>query len=189
MASPVESNEFRRLLSEGLKQVWTDGKYADLKSPMDRIMGTMSSSRWSEEFFSITGVGDIVPFGGKLTYLPMYPGFYTRIEPAEFAAGIQFERKLLDDEKYGVITARSKTLYRSATRTIDKMKVNALASGFSSAFDYGTSEEGVALFSNAHTTKSGTSTTSGFDNLITSTLSKTTLAAAQIGRASCRERV
>ena len=187
MASPVESNEFRRLLSEGLKKVWNDGKYADLKSPIDRIMNTMSSTRWSEEFFSVTGVGDIVPFGGKITYLPMFPGFYTRIEPAEFAAGIQFERKLLDDEKYSVITARSKTLYRSANRTIDKLKVSALANGFSSAFDYGTSEEGVALFSNSHTTKSATSTTYGFDNLGTSAMSKTSVAATRLAMRQFRD--
>jgi hypothetical protein len=187
MASPVESNEFRRLLSEGLKKVWTDGKYADLKSPIDRIMNTMSSTRWAEEFFSVSGVGDILPFGGKITYLPMFPGFYTRIEPAEYAAGIQFERKLLDDEKYSVIDKKATRLFRSANRTIEKMKVGALPSGFSTAFDFGISEEGVALFSNSHLTKSGTSTSSGFDNLGVSAMSKTSVAATRLAMRQFRD--
>lgn len=190
MASPVESAEFQRLLVEGLKKVWDEGKYADIKSPMDRIMKTEGSKRAYEQYYSVTGVGDFAPFTGKVSYSGMFPGFHTKIEPAEFTNGIQFERKLLDDCIYtgvGAITSRAKALYRSAARTIDKLKVSVLPNGFSTAFDYGYSEEGVALFSNSHTTKAGTSTSTGFDNLGTGALNKTNVAAVRLAMRQFRD--
>ena len=91
-----------------------------------------------------------------------------------------FERKLLDDKKYAVLDNRSGMLAESAARVREKYGVRPFAYAFSSAFDFMTSEEGVALCSSSHTTKSGTSTSTGFDNSGTSALNATSVAATRI---------
>ena len=68
----------------------------------------------------------------------------------------------------------------AANRTREEDAVKVFANSTSTAFDYMTSEEGVALASSSHTTKSGAATTTGFDNAGTSAVSKTSIAATWI---------
>jgi phage major head subunit gpT-like protein len=77
------------------------------------------------------------------------------------------------DNRVGMLT-------ESAHRVQEKIGVRPFANAFSAAFDYMTSEEGVALCSSSHTTKSGTSTASGFSNAGSSAISKTSIAATRI---------
>jgi hypothetical protein len=137
-----------------------------------------SDSAW-EEFFQVGDVPDIPEFTGKVSYLSVSPGYHLKIEPKEYSAGLQVERKLLDDEKYGVISTKAERLVTAAHRTQEKKGVRPFAFAFSTAFDYMESEEGIALCG-THTTKSGTSTASGFDNSGTSALSKTSVAATRL---------
>jgi len=138
-----------------------------------------SDSAW-EEFYSVGAVPDIPEFNGKISYLGIAPGYHVKIEPKEYAGGIQAERKLIDDKKYSVLDNRAAGLMTAAQRTREKLGVRTFANAFSAAFDFMTSEEGVALCSSSHTTKAGTSTASGFDNAGTSALSKTSVAATRL---------
>ena len=179
MASPLTSSQFVRLMDERLRSV-AEGVYSDLPSMIPTLFNMLDSSKAWEEFFQVGDVPDIPEFNGKLSFLSIAPGYYTKIEPKEHAGGLQFQRKLLDDKQYSVLDKRASGLMTSAQRTREKKGVRAFALAFSSAFDYMTSEEGVALCSNSHSTKSGTSTTNGFDNLGTSALTKTSVAATRI---------
>jgi len=144
------------------------------------IYGMLSSDSAWEEFFGVGEVPDIPEFNGKISFLPIYPGYHTKIEHKEYAGGVQAERKLIDDKKYAVLDNRAAKLMRAAARTREKHAVRAFSNAFSTAYDYMTSEEGVSLCSNSHTTKSGTSTSSGFDNQGTAALTKTAVAATRI---------
>jgi phage major head subunit gpT-like protein len=147
---------------------------------IDTLYTKMSSDSAWEEFFEIGSLGDIPEFNGKVTYQSIAPGYYTKIEPKEYASGLQFERKLLEDKKYSVLDGRAGQLTNSAKRTMDKIAVRPFAYAFSSAFDFMYSEEGLSLCNSAHTTKSGVSTTNGFGNAGTSALSKTSIAATRL---------
>jgi len=162
-------------------------KYDEIPSVKDKIYDVMTSDRAYEDFYSISGIQDIPRFTGQLSYLSMFPGWYTKIEPKEFAGALQFERKLLDDERYGVLTDRASLLSESARRTQVKYEVRPFAYAPTAAFDFTTSEEGVALASNSHTTKSGTSTTVGFDNLGTSPISNTSIATTRLAMKQFRD--
>lgn len=179
MGNPLDSAQFVRLLDMRLRMV-AEQTYNELPSMIPTLFGTIESDSAWEEFFSVGEVPDIPEFNGKISYLPIYPGYHKKIEHKEYAGGIQAERKLLDDKKYAVLDNRAGKLMRAAARTKEKHGARAFQYAFSTAFDYMTSEEGVALCSNSHTTKSGTSTTTGFDNLGTSPLSKTSVAATRI---------
>lgn len=179
MANPLTSSQFVRLLDKRFTDVF-EGLFTDIPPMIDTLYNKQSSDSAWEEYFEIGSLGDIPEFNGKIEYLSIAPGYTTKIEPKEYAGGLQFERKLLDDKKWPVLDGRVEQLTKSALRTMDKIAVRPFAYAFSSAFDFMTSEEGVALCADAHTTKSGTSTSSGFDNAGTSALDKTSVAATRL---------
>ena len=175
----IVSSQFVKLLEKNLTEV-TERTFKELPSMIPSLYNVVSSDSAWEEYLSVGAYPDIPEFNGKISYQSIHPGYSTRIEPKEYAAGVQFERKLLDDKKYRVMDDRVGALAEASHRTREKMGVRAFAYAFSSAFDYVKSEEGVALCSTAHTTKSGTSTTSGFSNSGTSALSKSSVAATRL---------
>jgi phage major head subunit gpT-like protein len=147
---------------------------------IDRLFGVIKSDKAWEEFYGVGGVPDIPAFNGSLEYLSVAPQYYTRIEPKEYAGAITIERKLIDDERYGVIKSRQEGLAGALTRVRDKLGAEAFGYAFSAAMTFQTNEEGVALCSSSHTTKSGASTTSGFSNAGSTALSKTAISATRI---------
>lgn len=179
MASPLDSAQFVRLLDTRLREV-SEAKFKELTSMIPTLFRVINSDSAWEEFYSIGAVPDIPAFNGNLSFLGIAPGYHSRIEPKEYAGGIQIERKLMDDKKYAVMDNMAGGLAVAAQRSREKQGVRAFANAFSSAYDFMTSEEGVSLCSSSHTTKAGTSTTSGFDNSGTSALSKTSVAATRL---------
>lgn len=179
MGNPLDSSQFVRLLDKRLTMV-EERKYKELPSMIPTIYNVVKSQKAWEEYFSIGAVPDIPEFTGKVSYLSIAPGFHTKIEPKEYSGGLQIERKLLDDKQYGVLDGRAEGLMEAAQRTREKLGVRPFAYAFSTAFDFMESEEGVSLCSSSHTTKSGTSTSSGFDNSGTTAFSKTAVAATRL---------
>jgi hypothetical protein len=181
MGSPLVSGDFVRLLDKRLREVADQQKqFRDLEAMIPKFYAMSSSDRAFEEFFSVSQIGDIPKFTGKLSYLPRYGGFLTKVEHAEFAGGIQSERKLIDDEQYGVLEGNASGLMDSAARTKEKQGVRVFSNAFSAAFDFMTSEEGKPLCSSTHLSRSGAATSVGFSNAGTSALNKTSLAATRI---------
>lgn len=179
MGNPLDSAQFVRLLDKRLRMV-EESKYKELPTMIPKIYNVIKSDSAWEEFFAVGAVPDIPEFSGKLQYLPVHPGFHTKIEPKEYAGALQAERKLIEDKKYPVLDARAEGLMVAAQRTREKLGVRPFAYAFSTAFDFMNSEEGVALCSSSHTTKSGTSTASGFNNAGSSAFSKTAVAATRL---------
>lgn len=174
--------EFAKLLNEQLRIVSEEeNKRQELKSMIPQLANVLDTDRAQEEFFSINGVPDIVPFTGRFITKSQYPGYSTKIEAQEFGLMLQAERKLLDDKKYPVLMNRSTGLMRSAHRVQEKKMVRIFANATSTAFDFQISEEGKPLASSSHLTKvPGVSTSTGFNNVGTSAFNKTSLAAAKI---------
>jgi hypothetical protein len=155
MGNPVISENFIRLLDTRLREV-SENAWAELPSQKGELYRDVPSDSAWEEFFGIAGVADIPAFNGKLEYLSQSPGYLTRIEPKEYAAGQVWER------------------------TKAKIEVDPFAYAFSSAFTFMYSEEGVSLCSDSHTNKTGVSTAAGFDNCSTAAMSKTSVAAMRL---------
>ena len=179
MANPLDSAPFVRLLVADLREV-SENAYNELPSMIPTLYRLLDSDSAWEEFYNVGDVPDIPEFNGKITYLARYPGYHTKIEPKEYAGGLQWERKFLDNKKYAVLRNESAGLMRAAHRVREKLGAGIFTGAFSSAFSFMESEEGVSLCSTAHLTKSGTSTASGFSNSGTTAFSKTGVAATRI---------
>lgn len=177
--NPLDSSQYVRLLDEQLREV-AEAKYKDLPSMIPMLFRVINSDSAWEEFYQVGHTPDIPEFNGQLSYLGIAPGFHTRISHKEYAAGVQSERKLIDDKKYAVLDSRAEGLMTAAQRTREKQAARVFNYAFSNSFDYMTSEENVALCSNSHKTKSGTSTSSGFDNLATTALSKSQVSTVRL---------
>lgn len=181
MGSPLASSQFVRLLDNRLREV-SEGekKYQELSSMIPTLFNVLPSDSAWEEFYSVGAVPDIPTFTGMITYLPIAPGYATKIEPKEWAGGIVAERKLIDDKKYPVLDMNAKGLMKSAMRVREKQAVRAFNLAFSSSYDYMSSEENLSLCNDAHTTKSGTSVASGFDNAGITKFSKVAVVATRL---------
>jgi hypothetical protein len=121
-------------------------------------------------------------FTGTVDYGSFNQGYDTILTPLEFTRGIQAERKLLDDDQYNILDARPKGIAASAFRTRQLHGAQRFNSAFSTSSSptFYVNSEAVAMCSNSHTTTSGASTATGFDNLTTAALSATAVAAARI---------
>ena len=158
--------------------------FVEQSNMIDKIYTRVSSGKATEEFYSVGQVPDVQDFTGRFSELSMVPGYSTKIEAKQFGGFVETERTLMDDEQYGVMTLGSieAGLVDAANRGREDSAVKVVANATSSSYDFITNqEEGVALASNSHTTKTvGVSTTTGFDNLGTSVLNKTSAAATRI---------
>ena len=181
MGSPLTSADFRRLLQTDLREVADDIIERDLLASMVPTFFNMATSQkaW-EEYLTVGDFGDIPEFTGELEYLPRYLGWHTKVEHTAYAAGVQTERQLVDDDQYGVIERTVTGMTKATTRTREKKGADLFKGAFSSAFGYQTNEEGKALCSTTHLSKSGASTTTGFSNMGTGAFSKANLEAARL---------
>lgn len=183
MGSTIEvSSAYQRLLVDGLKEVADRGHTEEFErfDAISQFYRTVDSDRAFEEFYSVSGLGDIPKFNGKMEALTRSPGYLTRIEPSEFAAMQQWERKFLDDKRYDVMNDDAEELGRSLARTKNKYAAYPFWYSTSSLNEFMTTEEGVSLCSSSHTNKTGAPTTTGFSNAVTTALSPTALAAARL---------
>lgn len=179
MASPMTSGAWSDLLDKRVTVLHNDR----LKQLSDRVgdFYNMQSSSDSYERSSEAGaLPDFVEFGGTVTYQNQNQGYDVTYTHKEFVNGFQITRDLYDDDRHGVWERKPKALADAYMRTRQKHGARVFNNAFSVDTYFFSNSEGVALCSNSHTTTSGASTASGFDNLITSSLTATAVEAARI---------
>ena len=180
MATPMTSGQFGDLLDPRFQKIFHD----NLKEPNDLIpMLYTNQATNGRNNITWSGVGQMADwdeFTGNVTYGSQSQGYDVTLTPVEFAKGIQIDRKLFDDDQYNIMDARPKALANAGRRLRQKHAVRLFENAFSVDSYFYQHSEGVALCSDSHTTTSGASTASGFDNKITSAFSATALAAARI---------
>jgi hypothetical protein len=182
MATPHISANFADVLDPRFQEIFWE-EYYELPDMIPRLYSMPPNNgrdtmRWSQ----VGTVADFTEFTGTVDYGSYNQGYDTILTPLEFTRGIQAERKLLDDDQYNILDARPKGIAASAFRTRQLHGAQRFNSAFSttSSPNFYVNSEQVALCSNSHTTTSGASTATGFDNLTTAALSATAVAAARI---------
>lgn len=136
------------LVAPGLTEAFFEGYFDDGRraSLIPEIYGLRTSERAWEEFL---GVGAVPTAGwrefektGRVSYADRAKGFEKRFAHAEFAQGMTVERKMVDDELYGMLNDEASGLGDSAFR----IREEGAASVFNNAFtDTGTNPDGMPL--------------------------------------------
>ena len=181
MANPLTAGGFPDVLDPRFDEVM-DGVFSEVPDIVPELYTIKSPDQSTMRVSGLTPMGLITEFQGAYTYDGPDQGYAVAITNKEFGGGVMIERYLMEFDQFDVIEQQWKLLARSLTQTRQTYALRAFNSGFAvdTAFDY-SNDEGVALFSDSHTTpRAGVSTASGFDNLGTAALSPTALKAARL---------
>ena len=179
MPVPHVATAFADLVDKRVTKIFYD-TYDQLPSLIPTMYSMENSSDETERWSAVGALPQFQEFTGSVSYSSQSQGYDTTATHVEWANGIQIERKLYDDDRHGLWERRPSGLAISANRTREVHGARMFNLGFSVDTKFYSNTEAVALFSNSHTTTSGASTATGFDNLVTSAMSATALAAARI---------
>lgn len=185
---PHTSGQFADLLDPRFQKIFNE-QYDQIPSMIPELFSSVPHNgrdvmTWSE----VGAFGDWSAFTGRVSYDALTQGYDTSMTFIEFASGFQVERKLFDDDQFHIMDQRPAGLATAAKRTREKHAARLWNNAFSVDTYFFVRSEGVALCADAHTTNApGVSTSSGFDNLGTSALSATAVAAARIAATDFRD--
>jgi len=132
-------------------------------------------TKWSQ----VGTIPDFTEFTGTVGYQSQSQGYDTTATHLEWANGIQVERKLFDDDQHQIMNQRPAALAMAAQRTRQKHGAQIWNGAFSSGNSFYVNSEGKAMCSATHTTTTGASTSTGFDNVTSAALTAAAVSAAR----------
>lgn len=185
MPATASVGNFGDLLDVRHRKIFFDA-YEQDKDWVPTFFNVMTSDRYDERFSSIGALPEFIQFSGSISYEAPSQGYDVIATPVQFARGYQVERRLFDTAQHNVLDRYPQLLALSGyqRRQQDALRWANLAFSVDNFFANNT--EGVAVCSNSHTTTSGASTSTGFDNLNTTALTATSLATARINMRNFR---
>ena len=168
------SENFGDLLDARFSRIY-DKEYAERinESMIPMLFGMKTSTRSYELMSGVGGLGDMQDFDGTIAYDAFNQLYDSTVSFPEKALGIKAERKLVDDEMFGILDGRPWQMAVSVARTREK----AGAAVFANAFTDASGADGVALCSASHPYSPDDATTQS--NTGTSALSATSVEATR----------
>ena len=114
---------------------------------------------------SVGAFGDFTDFdaSGQVVYDEVAQGYDVKIEAKQWVSGFQIERKLYDDELYGIINKKPRQMARAAVMTREKHGASVFSNAFSGSGTIDgvlTNSEGLSLCNSSHTSNA----TDGYTN-------------------------
>lgn len=142
----TQRGNFGRLLEPGLRKVFFE-TYKEIPEQYSQIFNVDNSKQAVEIDHRMAG---LTPWNKKDTlgsteYEDIIDGGDIIYKHETFSKGIEIEKELYDDEKYGVMNRRTKALSRTARYTVETEAISVLNNAFS-AKGY----DGVPLISDKH---------------------------------------
>ena len=188
MALPHASVAFGDLLDRRFQRIFHD-QYDQVPDKLPALFTFIPHNGRNNMMWSEVGAfADWTAFSGQVNYDSITQGYDTTVTFLEKCSGFQIERRLFDDDQFHIMDQRPAGLGTAGGRTRQKDGARIWNMAFSVDTYFYNRSEAVALCSNSHTTNApGVSTTSGFDNLGTSALSATAVAAARIAVTGFRD--
>jgi len=166
-------------------EIW-DNEYLLPEDLIDKFYRVKAGKLETERFSQIGGLPDVVQWTGTVDYQDATQGYDITVTPVEFSQGVQVERKLHENDQFDVIMNKPRALAESISRLRQIHRVRPFVNAFSVDTFFYTNTEAVSMCSNSHTTTSGASTATGFDNLITTAMSATAVETARLQHAKVR---
>lgn len=179
MPSPMNSAGFGDLLDKRVTKLFKE-KYNQLKDRVPDFYNMQNSSDSFERWSEVGALPDFTEFGGTVGYQSQSQGYDVTATHKEFVNGFQITRDLYDDDRHGVWERKPAALAEAYVRTRQKYGARIFNNASSIDTYFYNHSEAVALVSDSHTTTSGASTSTGFDNKVTSALTATAVEAARI---------
>src|ERR1041385_1525969 len=173
----LRTDQMADILDPRFQKIW-DERFTNNPDMIDRFYSMKKSTQYTERFSTLGTMSEVSQFSGTVDYDDVYQGYDVSVTPLEFAKGIQIQRRLFDTDQHNLIEGKPKALAGAFYRTRQTHAARAFNFAFGTDSFFYSHSEGVSLCSNSHTTTSDASTGSGFDNLVTTSLSAVSFAAA-----------
>lgn len=141
------SENFGDLLDSRFARIYETEFAENLKASLSPLFNVMSVNKGADYRMSgMGGLSDVDAFDGTITYDSPSQLYDKTIDFPEKAKGIKVERKLYDDDLFGIMDQRPRGLATSVART----RLKSEASVFNTAFTSADGGDGVALCSASH---------------------------------------
>lgn len=158
---PLISENWADLLEPGLRKVF-DSAYRERPSNIPVLFNVQDSKKAVEHDLTTGDILDFQPMNGVVPYDDMGEGYETNYTHTEYARGIKIERKLVDDDQYGIINKRPRMLGLAGRRRREKDGASMFNNSNSSGVVGG---DGVSLCNSAHPSNNGGSNQSNVGSL------------------------
>lgn len=178
MAAPMDSGAFGDLLDKAVTKIF----YQELDQLPDMIgdfFAMDSSSDSFEKWSGIGEIGDFNEFNGIVTYQSQTQGYDVTAEHKTFVNGFQVTKQMYEDDRHGIWERKPTQLANAYMRTRQAHGARVFNYAFTNDTYFYSNTENVALCSDNHTTNSGASTATGFDNYVTGSLNAVNVSAAR----------
>jgi len=171
----ISEAAFTNTVTPAIKKVFVNAFNEDADSSLiGEFYNTVTSDRKQETYFEVEDIGNMPNFTGELTYNEFKEGNSKVLTPDELAMGLKIQRKLVDDDLYGVIESMVSEMGSVARYRMETDGISPFVNAFTTTF---TVFDGLSLCNSAHAFVS-TSTTQS--NTGTTALSYASLEAAMI---------
>jgi len=147
MGTPMIREQFENITALGLALRATFNDEIRLNDPLWSVANVQTSTRAAERNQGVGSFGDVPEYNGSIEYDSFELLYRTTYEHKEYAQGMAVERKLIDDDEYGVMTQRAAKMGISFDRTVTKHLVSVFNNAFTAAYAGG---DAVALCSDSH---------------------------------------
>ena len=183
MPVPSRSANFADLLDPRFQKIFND-QYDQLPDRIgdfyNMVSGSDAPTKGTYRVSQVGAFGDITEFTGNINYDDISQRYDTSFTHVEYSSGFQVERKLFDDDLFGIMDGKPRGLSTAYSRTRQKHAAGTFNNAFSLVSTWQSGNDGLSLCNDTHTNTSGASTASGFDNRSTASLTAVALAAARI---------
>lgn len=158
------SENFGDLLDPRFRKIYTTEYQENIKESMVPMLFQMVNPG-KRDNYKVSGVGamaDMSDFDGSITYDSFGQLYDTTIEFPELASGFKVERKLADDELFGIMDGRPRQMAQAVARTREKKGAGIFNEGFTattSSSEYLSGGDTKPLFSDSHPYSPDDSTT------------------------------
>lgn len=142
------SEQWAEILEPGLREIFyatVDPLVATSRIPM--LFDVITSAKAAESFLSAGSMGNWKKYQGAIEYDDIDQGYKTTITHEEYVQGFKIERKLVEDDLYGLFSDRPRELAMSAMRTREVHAASVFVNAFTDAYAGG---DGVGLCSDVH---------------------------------------
>lgn len=177
---------FSDLLDARFTDIFTN-RFKDEPDRISEFYHVITGTQVSERFSTVSGMGQLDAFAGQITYQDIAQGYDVIITPVQFASGFAVERTVVQDDLFNILDKKPRGLADAASRTRQYHAARPFDNAFTIDTLFTQHSEGVSMCNNSHTTTTGASVATGFDNLVTTGLNAVSVSAARVQMLNFRD--
>ena len=134
----MQAANFGSLLEPGLREIF-ETALSRPRPMLEALYRVMESESAEEKYQGLGSLGLVPPHTGTIKYDTFDAGYEVGVRNYALSKGIQIERELFDDAKYGIIRDRAQSLVDAFNKTIEHDAVQTFINAFT---DSGTNRMG-----------------------------------------------